>query len=195
MSAPPLSWVFPFLVSPIYSISPCLSYSPRRQCFLGRSPGYSSQGIRGPPPGGDVGSNHGGGPRGLSPTQYLFWFLKGDCTCRDGLGTTQMDNLITDDALLPFFLFTAPSAPTWPQAPKGGHLSLSAQRQTSPWNNEALMWGWWGLWVPDSQKEGIPKESFRSRHTRSKVRRTRPWREGKRVGEEEPRNNPWCLLG
>lgn len=119
MSAPPLSWVFPFLVSPIYSISPCLSYSPRRQCFLGRSPGYSSQGIRGPPPGGDIGSNHGGGPRGLSPTQYLFWFLKGDCTCRDGLGTTQMDNLITDDALLPCsFSSLLPPHPPDPKHPR-----------------------------------------------------------------------------
>lgn len=40
--------------SPSHPSPPCLSFSPRRQYFLGRSPGYSSQGIRGPPPGEDV---------------------------------------------------------------------------------------------------------------------------------------------
>lgn len=40
--------------SPIRPVPPRLSFSPRRQCFLDRSPGYSSQGIRGPPLGEDV---------------------------------------------------------------------------------------------------------------------------------------------
>lgn len=49
-----LPCLFSSHVGPNHPGPPRLSFSPRRQYFLDRSPGYSSQGIRGPPLGEDV---------------------------------------------------------------------------------------------------------------------------------------------
>lgn len=86
--------------TPIHSNCSCLFYC-KGQYFLARAPSYPSTGIRGPSLGDDVEVTMEVAPGAYHYPFYLFWFLKGECTRRDSSGTTQMDNLIRADALLP----------------------------------------------------------------------------------------------